>query len=85
VQGTQHQVVDAETYSDIKQSQGKEGMVVAARDEVMVSQPINEPQQRHMDKQTKQKIEVSKNGRTFLGVSESWGHETLTTIPQLHE
>ncbi len=60
-------------------------MVVAVCNEVMVPQPINEPQQRHMNKQTKQKIEVSKNGRTFLAVSETWGHHTLKTIPPLRE
>ena len=69
VQRTQHQVINTEKYADIEHSQGEQGVVVAVRDEVAVSQPINEPQQRHMDQQTKQEIEVSENSRAFLALS----------------
>jgi hypothetical protein len=57
-------------------------MIVAVGDEVMVPQPIHEPQQRHMDKQAKQEIEIGENGRAFLTVSESRESNTFT-IPQL--
>ena len=39
------------------------------RDQVAVPQPINESQQRHVHEQTKQEIEVGKNGTAFLPLS----------------
>ena len=33
---------------------------------MVVAQPIHKPQQRHMDKQTKQEIKISENGSPFL-------------------
>ena len=48
--GAQHQIVDTEKHPDIEQSQGEQGGIIAVGDEVVVPQPIHEPQQRHMDK-----------------------------------
>ena len=83
MQRAQYQVINAEKYADVEQSQGEQGMIVAVGDEVAVSQPINKPQQRHMDKQTKQEIEVGKNSRAFLAVSGFWGRDALRTISPL--
>ena len=69
MQRAQHQVINAEKYADVEQSQGEQGMVVTVRDEVTVSQPINKPQQPYVYKQTKEEIQVSENSRAFLAVS----------------
>ena len=80
LQRAQYQVINAEKYADIEQSQSEQGVVVTVRDEMVVAQPINEPQQPHMDKQTKQEIKVSENSRAFLAASGSWGRQTPTTM-----
>jgi len=71
MQRAQHYVINANQYADIEQSQSQQGMVITVRDEVTVAQPINQPQQRHMDQQTKQKIEIGENSQAFLSVPAS--------------
>jgi hypothetical protein len=44
VQRAQHQVINANKYADVEQSQSQQGMVITVRDEMAVAQPINEPQ-----------------------------------------
>jgi len=50
VQWAQHQVINANKYADVEQSQSQQGMIITVRGEMTVAQPINEPQQRYMDK-----------------------------------
>jgi hypothetical protein len=50
LQGAQHKIVDAEKHPDIEQGQCEQGGIIAVGDEVVIPQPIHEPQQRHMDK-----------------------------------